>query len=178
MQISDAMSTSNSHMGQMMDGPSWSSPSVSPSPPPPPLPPPVAARWARTEQASNECCPHCRGRMTSLPTRTTSLNSYSYKDLYCRHDVEMTPLWDLKCLVGAFLALSIATPVPEANPEPKPEAKPVANPQYLAAYAAPAVAYTSAYSAAPLAYSSYVAPSVYAGAYPYYSPYAASYVVV
>lgn len=56
---------------------SWSSQSASPSPPPPPLPPPMAARWARTEQSSNESCPHCRGRLASLPTRTTSLSSYS-----------------------------------------------------------------------------------------------------
>ncbi|CAH0564315.1 unnamed protein product [Brassicogethes aeneus] len=63
---------------QMLAGehPSWSSPSVSPSPPPPPLPPPVAARWARLEQGRDDC-PHCRGRLASLPTRTTSLNSYS-----------------------------------------------------------------------------------------------------
>ncbi|XP_049817094.1 monocarboxylate transporter 2-like [Aethina tumida] len=63
---------------QMLAGehPSWSSPSVSPSPPPPPLPPPVASRWARMEQNSADC-PHCRGRLASLPTRTTSLSSYS-----------------------------------------------------------------------------------------------------
>ncbi|XP_076275366.1 monocarboxylate transporter 2-like [Rhynchophorus ferrugineus] len=64
----------------MVEQPSWSSPSASPSPPPPPLPPPVAARWARTEQNSAESCPHCRGRLASLPTRTTSLSSYSCKD--------------------------------------------------------------------------------------------------
>ncbi|XP_066139576.1 monocarboxylate transporter 2-like isoform X1 [Euwallacea fornicatus] len=64
----------------MVEQPSWSSPSASPSPPPPPLPPPVAARWARTEQASGDSCPHCRGRLASFPTRTTSLSSYSCKD--------------------------------------------------------------------------------------------------
>ncbi|KAG5882152.1 hypothetical protein JTB14_006735 [Gonioctena quinquepunctata] len=69
---------SNSHT-HIMEGPSWSSPSASPSPPPPPLPPPVAARWARAEQGSNDSCPHCRGRLASLPTRTTSLSSYSCK---------------------------------------------------------------------------------------------------
>ncbi|GJQ80012.1 hypothetical protein Trydic_g9485 [Trypoxylus dichotomus] len=62
---------------QVVDQPSWSSQSASPSPPPPPLPPPVVARWARTEQSSAESCPHCRGRLASLPTRTTSLSSYS-----------------------------------------------------------------------------------------------------
>ncbi|XP_060522678.1 monocarboxylate transporter 2-like [Cylas formicarius] len=65
---------------QIVEPPSWSSPSASPSPPPPPLPPPVAARWARTEQNSSDSCPHCRGRLASLPTRTTSLSSYSCKD--------------------------------------------------------------------------------------------------
>lgn len=63
----------------MMEQPCWSSPSASPSPPPPPLPPPVAARWARMEQNSADSCPHCRGRLASLPTRTTSLSSYSCK---------------------------------------------------------------------------------------------------
>lgn len=56
---------------------SWSSQSVSPSPPLLPLPPPMAARWARIEQSSSDSCPHCRGRLASLPTRTTSLSSYS-----------------------------------------------------------------------------------------------------
>lgn len=70
---------SNHIHGRMIDGPTWSSPSASPSPPPPPLPPPVATRWARTEQASSDSCPHCRGRLASLPTRTTSLSSYSCK---------------------------------------------------------------------------------------------------
>ncbi|XP_057668640.1 monocarboxylate transporter 2-like [Diorhabda carinulata] len=74
------VNNSNNHLNQMMDGPSWSSPSASPSPPPPPLPPPVATRWARTEQVINDPCPHCRGRLASLPTRTTSLSSYSCKD--------------------------------------------------------------------------------------------------
>lgn len=67
---------------RMIDGLTWSSPSGSPSPPPPPLPPPVAARWARAEQVSNDSCPHCRGRLASLPTRTTSLSSYSCKGRY------------------------------------------------------------------------------------------------
>ncbi|XP_065158955.1 monocarboxylate transporter 2-like isoform X2 [Atheta coriaria] len=58
----------------MLEQPSWSSQSASPSPPPP-LPPPVAARWARAEQQSGDNCPHCRGRLASIPTRTTSLNS-------------------------------------------------------------------------------------------------------
>ncbi|EFA08750.1 hypothetical protein TcasGA2_TC006426 [Tribolium castaneum] len=62
---------------RVVEQPSWSSPSASPSPPPPPVPPPVAARWARTEQNSADSCPHCRGRLASLPTRTTSLSSYS-----------------------------------------------------------------------------------------------------
>ncbi|XP_044253099.1 monocarboxylate transporter 12-like isoform X2 [Tribolium madens] len=62
---------------RVVEQPSWSSPSGSPSPPPPPVPPPVAARWARTEQNSADSCPHCRGRLASLPTRTTSLSSYS-----------------------------------------------------------------------------------------------------
>lgn len=61
----------------IIEQPSWSSQSASPSPPPPPLPPPVAARWARNEQNSSDSCPHCRGRLASLPTRTTSLSSYS-----------------------------------------------------------------------------------------------------
>ncbi|XP_025837038.1 monocarboxylate transporter 2-like [Agrilus planipennis] len=56
---------------------SWSTPSASPSPPPPPLPPPVINRWARAERNSGELCPHCRGHIASLPTRTTSLSSYS-----------------------------------------------------------------------------------------------------
>lgn len=62
---------------QVAEQPSWSSQSASPSPPPAPLPPPVVARWARAEQSSAESCPHCRGRLASLPTRTTSLSSYS-----------------------------------------------------------------------------------------------------
>ncbi|KAK9685583.1 hypothetical protein QE152_g37926 [Popillia japonica] len=62
---------------QVVEQPSWSSQSASPSPPPPPLPPPVVARWARTEQNIVDSCPHCRGRLASLPTRTTSLSSYS-----------------------------------------------------------------------------------------------------
>ncbi|KAF5270731.1 hypothetical protein FQA39_LY01469 [Lamprigera yunnana] len=56
---------------------SWSSPSASPSPPPPPLPPPTITRWSRAEQNSADSCRHCRGRQSSLPTRTTSLSSYS-----------------------------------------------------------------------------------------------------
>ncbi|CAG9828023.1 unnamed protein product [Diabrotica balteata] len=72
------------------------------------------------------------------------------------------------CIVAALLALSVASPAPEAKADPKP--------QVLAAYAAP-VAYTSAYSAAPVAYSSYVAPAVYASGYSVYSPYTSPYVV-
>ncbi|XP_063916201.1 monocarboxylate transporter 2-like isoform X2 [Zophobas morio] len=62
-----------------IEQPRWSSPSISPSPPPPPppIPRPVSARWARAEQNSADSCPHCRGRLASLPTRTTSLSSYS-----------------------------------------------------------------------------------------------------
>lgn len=66
-----------SRSSQVAEQPSWSSPSASPSPPPPPLPPPVITRWARAEQSSGDSCPHCRGRLASLPTRTTSLSSYS-----------------------------------------------------------------------------------------------------
>ncbi|XP_050298344.1 monocarboxylate transporter 2-like [Anthonomus grandis grandis] len=72
--------TNSGSQCHMVEQPSWSSPSASPSPPPPPLPPPVVARWARTEQNSTDSCPHCRGRLASLPTRTTSLSSYSCKD--------------------------------------------------------------------------------------------------
>ncbi|CAH1377000.1 unnamed protein product [Tenebrio molitor] len=71
------VSKANHSQARVIEQPSWSSPSASPSPPPPPVPPPVAARWARTEQNSADSCPHCRGRLASLPTRTTSLSSYS-----------------------------------------------------------------------------------------------------
>lgn len=78
-QMPSKLNISHHNHNRMIEGLTWSSPSASPSPPPPPLPPPVAARWIRTEQASSESCPHCRGRLASLPTRTTSLSSYSCK---------------------------------------------------------------------------------------------------
>lgn len=87
-------------------------------------------------------------------------------------------LFSFQCIVAALLAVAVALPAPEASPEAKPEAKP----QLLAA--APLVAAPAAYAAAytaPLAYpaySSYVAPSVYAAGYPAYSAYASPYVTV
>lgn len=70
----------HSKCNHVIEPPSWSSQSGSPSPPPPPLPPPVITRWARAEQRPGVegGCPHCRGRL-SVPTRTTSLSSYSCK---------------------------------------------------------------------------------------------------
>lgn len=71
----------HSKCNHVIEPPSWSSQSGSPSPPPPPVPPPVLTRWARAEQRMGGIeggCPHCRGRL-SVPTRTTSLSSYSCK---------------------------------------------------------------------------------------------------
>lgn len=56
--------------------PSWSSPIESSSPSPPPPPPPVSIVDKRSQRISARC-PQCRGRLASLPTRTTSLSSYS-----------------------------------------------------------------------------------------------------
>lgn len=77
----------HSKCNHVVEPPSWSSQSGSPSPPPPPLPPPVLSRWARAEQRTGVegGCPHCRGRL-SVPTRTTSLSSYS-----CKGESEVYP---------------------------------------------------------------------------------------
>ncbi|XP_028137951.1 uncharacterized protein LOC114332365 [Diabrotica virgifera virgifera] len=67
------------------------------------------------------------------------------------------------------LAVAFASPVPEPKADPSLVA---------AAYTAPVVAAPFAAYSYPVAYSSYVAPSVYSAGYTAYSPYTASYVVV
>ncbi|XP_072383956.1 uncharacterized protein [Diabrotica undecimpunctata] len=69
------------------------------------------------------------------------------------------------------LAVAFASPVPEPKADPKPSL-------VAAAYTAPVVAAPFAAYSYPVAYSSYVAPSVYSAGYTAYSPYTASYVVV